>query len=230
MNKITPILLVLAIAAAVFFAYKLKSSSGGTRPSIASAGAGDTNLQSELNQVRQEFMQRKNVESHQAAPANQVAMAQEIQDLKQSNQELEKIITNVAAAQAAPVSQPAASPTPVPQPPTPAPAPAPEPTGPLNAQRLGLQVVDMNEFRQMNRRQGTMPAEGAAIIDINPDGAGAISGLQLGDIIVQLNGQVVTDPASLDAACTGLIPGSAAPITINRTEGLMNLNLIVPTN
>lgn len=228
MNKITSTLLVMAVAAAAFFAYKWKSSSGGTNGPATSVAGSDTNLQSELNQVRQEFLQRKNVESHQAAPASQVAMAQEIKDLQQSNQELEKIITNTAATRPAPVPPPTVETAPKPQPAVPT-VPRPQ-NGPLDARRLGLRVVDMNEFRSLNLRQGTMPAAGAAIVEMDPDGAATLSGLQVGDVIIQLSGQVVTDPTSFDAACGQLIPGSAAPITLNRTEGLTTLTLIVPSN
>jgi serine protease Do len=59
-----------------------------------------------------------------------------------------------------------------------------------------LSGLSDEERQQLNLPEGT---QGAVITGLRPDGAAAAQGLRVGDVITQVDGAQVTDPAAVDA-------------------------------
>jgi len=70
--------------------------------------------------------------------------------------------------------------------------------GKVDSKGLGATLSGLSdeERQQLNLPEGT---QGAVITGLRPDGAAAAQGLRVGDVITQVDGTQVTDPAAVDA-------------------------------
>jgi S1-C subfamily serine protease len=88
---------------------------------------------------------------------------------------------------------------------------------------LGIQVASVDP---VVAAQNNLPVDyGAYIASITPGGPAARAGLKVGDIIVQIDNQSVSDAASLGDALLNSSPGSTVQIHIYRGNQQMNVTV-----
>lgn len=93
---------------------------------------------------------------------------------------------------------------------------------------IGMGVVGMNEFRLMNWRRGTLPTEGAAVIELLPGGTAGAAGLQPGDIITSLDGEPVDSAEMLDEKLSAMVPGRVTTLVVDRDRVEVVVSLLIP--
>jgi serine protease Do len=74
---------------------------------------------------------------------------------------------------------------------------------------------------------GLPNSNGALLTQVAPGQPAARAGLQGGDVIVEFNGQPVTDSDALVGMVVGTRPGTSVPVTIYRDKKRQNLNVTV---
>ncbi len=86
---------------------------------------------------------------------------------------------------------------------------------------VGLQAITPGEEQAFGLRPGQ---SGVAISEVlSPDSPGAKAGLQVGDVVVGVNGTPITDVNSLRLQIAGMAPGSRADLKIIRNGQEMNV-------
>jgi serine protease Do len=93
-------------------------------------------------------------------------------------------------------------------------------------EKLKIAVIDMTK---QQRDQLQVKAGGALIADIE-QGPAYSAGLRVGDVILQLNNQEVSNKAKFDELAKTLKPGKTVPILIQRQGGPLFLAMKVPTD
>jgi Do/DeqQ family serine protease len=69
------------------------------------------------------------------------------------------------------------------------------------------------------RSLGLNLPQGALVADLWPDGPAARAGLRQGDVVLQADGQLLADAASLSYAIGAHRPGDAIPLVVRRADG-----------
>ena len=86
---------------------------------------------------------------------------------------------------------------------------------------IGVQIADVTpdnaKFFQMNK------AEGALVSEVQPDAPGAKAGLRTGDVITELDGQVVTDAGQLQMLVGQKRPGDTIHLSLMRDSKSANI-------
>jgi Do/DeqQ family serine protease len=72
---------------------------------------------------------------------------------------------------------------------------------------------------EMARSFGLASPQGVLAADLWPDGPAARAGVARGDVIVQVNGQAVNDPTSLNYAVATLAPGASVNLLVRKAGG-----------
>ncbi|MEO8026406.1 MAG: DegQ family serine endoprotease [Bryobacteraceae bacterium] len=85
---------------------------------------------------------------------------------------------------------------------------------------LGVQVQPVTA--DMAKVFGLQKAEGAIVADVTPDSPAAKSGLQRGDVIVDLNGARVEDSRQLSLSISQMAPGTNVKVTLQRDGKMMD--------
>ncbi|MEO5330508.1 MAG: PDZ domain-containing protein [Magnetococcus sp. YQC-5] len=67
------------------------------------------------------------------------------------------------------------------------------------------------------------PTGGVAVTRIAPNGPGERAGMQIGDMIVSLNGQSVSSPRAMSRILRGFLPGDLVEVTINRNGQMIDV-------
>jgi S1-C subfamily serine protease len=78
---------------------------------------------------------------------------------------------------------------------------------------FGLKVADADKMAQ---KQGTIPVFGAVIGEVSPGSLGEKAGLNVGDVITQINISRVSNADDLQKALQGLSPGNIVTIMFLR--------------
>jgi S1-C subfamily serine protease len=86
---------------------------------------------------------------------------------------------------------------------------------------VGVASVDANVQAQDNLSVD----HGALIVSLTPGGAAASSGLQVGDVIVQINSSAVNDVASLSDALSTHNPGDTVAVHVYRGSQQLTINV-----
>lgn len=90
---------------------------------------------------------------------------------------------------------------------------------------LGVSLQPVN--RRLAKAYGLTRPQGAAIVKVSPDGPAAKGGIQVGDVILEFNGQDVPTAASLPAM-VGIAPvGSTVSVVVWRDGKRENLNVVL---
>ncbi len=79
---------------------------------------------------------------------------------------------------------------------------------------LGVVIQDVTP--QLAKAFGADQPKGALVGDVTPDGPGAGAGLQKGDIILEVNGEPITDSRALKLKIGGLAPGTSVKLKVFR--------------
>ncbi len=74
---------------------------------------------------------------------------------------------------------------------------------------------------------GTPETRGAVVVTVSADSPAAKAGLRIGDIIVQVDGKVVTDPRSLRNRTVALAVGVDTPVKIYRQGALQTVKVTI---
>lgn len=156
-------------------------------------------MESELKSVRAQMVRQREMtaEAHQ----------RQIQILMRENDSLQLLLTKqMSSTTGVAVSEPAIQVEVV----------EPEVVEEEDADVMGITVVDMNEYRQLNWRMGTMPAAGAAVVEIVAGSPAMTAGIQVGDIVVNLDNTTIDGPGMFNQIVGALLPGSATRVTLDR--------------
>lgn len=86
---------------------------------------------------------------------------------------------------------------------------------------VGVTSVDANVQAQDNLSVD----HGALIVSLTPGGAAASAGLQVGDVIVQINNTAVTDTTSLSSALLAHNPGDTVAVHVYRGSQQLTINV-----
>lgn len=70
---------------------------------------------------------------------------------------------------------------------------------------------------------------GALITSVTPGSGAAKGGLQVGDVVTQVNGDAVTDPNALRLRISRTAPGSTVHLTVQRPEGAKQVDITLGT-
>jgi serine protease DegQ len=90
---------------------------------------------------------------------------------------------------------------------------------------VGVEVQDLSP--ELAESFSLKNAEGALIAGVLKGGPADVGGVRPGDILLAVNGQAVTDSASLLNLIAALKPGEAARLTVARKQQSLNLNIQV---
>jgi S1-C subfamily serine protease len=77
--------------------------------------------------------------------------------------------------------------------------------------------------------QPTGVGPGAVIVEVTPGSGAADGGLQVGDVIVAVDGVAITDPTSLGAAIAGFQPGDTITVTVERGASTQEFTVTLGT-
>ncbi len=99
--------------------------------------------------------------------------------------------------------------------------------GRLRRGYLGVRSQPVELSAQVQTALGREQAVGLLMAGIEKDSPAAAGGLMVGDILVGLNGQVITDPDELVSRLTGSLVGSPASVEILRGGQRMQLTIVV---
>ncbi len=86
-----------------------------------------------------------------------------------------------------------------------------------------LGATIQNVTPAMAKAFGMQAPGGALIADVSADSPAAEAGLKPGDIIMSMNGQTVTDSASLRLQVSETAPGTSVPMTVRRGESTLKV-------
>jgi S1-C subfamily serine protease len=95
----------------------------------------------------------------------------------------------------------------------------------IHTGRAGLNVSVASVDPMVQEQLGLAVDHGALIRSITPGGAAAKAGLQVGDVIVQVNNQPVTDAATLSDILVNENPGNTVSVKIYRGNQQMTVNV-----
>ena len=87
---------------------------------------------------------------------------------------------------------------------------------------LGVQVQDVT--RSLQRARNLPTEEGALINSVEPDSPADRNGLRRGDVIVEVDGQKISDSGDLIRVVRGLEPGNRVRITLWRSGSLRTVS------
>ncbi len=228
MNKTLAFLFVIAMTAAGIFVVKWQNAEArielaarkAARESKAVVAPPATNqrglqevqrLEAELQSLRLQMVNQRELDA--------VTHQHEIEILTKENQSLQTLLSNqlnlakVARATPAPPKVEEIE---------------PEPIAPVDDNPAGLTVVDMYQFRQLNWRQGTMPASGAGVISVDPGSPAMVAGIQVGDILVSVGNTTIDGPGTFNEAIAQLLPGSATQVALSRNRSELVVVLLKP--
>lgn len=93
-------------------------------------------------------------------------------------------------------------------------------------EKLGLGLADPSQ--ELRHYYGLENSRGALVETITPGGPAAVAGLQIGDLIIEANGQVVEDVAGLRRVIAGLPSGTALRLLLQRGNRLLYTVIKVP--
>jgi serine protease Do len=86
-----------------------------------------------------------------------------------------------------------------------------------------IQQVDANIARQFNVKV----REGALVRSVMPNSPAEKAGIEPGDVILKLNGQAITDPASLQGVVEQLVVGKSYPLEVTRDGKRQTLTVAI---
>lgn len=92
--------------------------------------------------------------------------------------------------------------------------------------KLGLGLVDLSP--ELQRRYRLEDSRGALVAAITPGGPGATAGLQVGDLIIEADGRVVVDVASLRRMAAKVPAGKVLRLLLQRRNQLLYTVIKVP--
>jgi putative serine protease PepD len=78
------------------------------------------------------------------------------------------------------------------------------------------QTIDRPYLGVVTGRVSPTSPDGAVVRSVRPGGPGQRGGLQIGDVIVGLNGRRIDDPADVSAAIEGQAPGDVVTVQVQR--------------
>ena len=92
----------------------------------------------------------------------------------------------------------------------------------LGKPRMGITVTSMNTASQAVS-SGALP-KGVYVLEIEPGSPAEASGLQVGDIIVDVNDNVITNTDQLNGIIEGMSEGDVLQVKVYRVPGIEGLN------
>ncbi|MGC1301379.1 MAG: Do family serine endopeptidase [Caulobacteraceae bacterium] len=92
---------------------------------------------------------------------------------------------------------------------------------------LGVRVTGVNA--ESARSLGLEKPEGVLIAEVYPGGAAARAGLQVGDLLLSVDGQSVSDQASVNYVISTHRPGETVTLQIRRSGAPRSLSVVVST-
>ncbi len=98
-------------------------------------------------------------------------------------------------------------------------------TGRVNRGRLGVTVQMLNQT--LASSFGLPKPDGALISAVDPAGPAGQAGLQPGDVILAINGVLVTDSTTLPSQVAGIKPGTKAALQIWRDKAKKNVTVTI---
>jgi Do/DeqQ family serine protease len=90
---------------------------------------------------------------------------------------------------------------------------------------LGAYVQEVNDARA--RRFGLPSARGAVITDITPTGSAYLGGLEVGDVLTEINGVAINSRADMQEQLSRYRPGQRVRVTYVRHERTRKLTLLL---
>jgi serine protease DegQ len=99
-------------------------------------------------------------------------------------------------------------------------------TGTVSRGYLGVSMGDINE-RVIQEFALQKNVRGAFVIAVVNDGPGARAGLQLEDVIIEINGKPVADQTETIAAISATQPGATIPVKVNRRGTTVELSVTI---
>jgi serine protease Do len=93
--------------------------------------------------------------------------------------------------------------------------------GKVEHARIGIGITDVTP--ENAKFFGGSTAMGAVVTQVDPDSPGAKAGLQIGDVITEINGEKVNDSGELQVFVTQQRPGTKVELTILRNGKRMNM-------
>jgi putative serine protease PepD len=78
------------------------------------------------------------------------------------------------------------------------------------------QTIDRPYLGVVTGRVSPTQPDGAVVRSVRPGGPGQRGGLQVGDVIVGMNGRPVNDPADVSSAIQGQVPGDTVTVQVRR--------------
>ena len=78
---------------------------------------------------------------------------------------------------------------------------------------------------ELQQQYGLSRSSGLLIAEVAPNSPAAAAGLQQGDIIVEVDGQEITDSANLATLVRGMKPGDQVQLTIDRNGQEQNVTV-----
>ena len=96
-------------------------------------------------------------------------------------------------------------------------------TGKVTRGYLGVSVQDITS--ELNTAMKIGQTRGALVGEVDPKGPAAKSGLEPGDVIVEMNGKPIEDSRALRLLVSGMAPGSQINLRVLRNGQTRNVNL-----
>ena len=97
--------------------------------------------------------------------------------------------------------------------------------GKVTRGRIGVNITAVQ--REAVELFGLPNTQGAVVASVEPDGPAALGGLEPGDVIVEYNGDLVTDTSDLQSRVTRTAPGTEVPITVMREQERTTLEVTI---
>jgi serine protease Do len=97
--------------------------------------------------------------------------------------------------------------------------------GKVTRGRIGVNITAVQ--REAVELFGLPNTQGAVVASVEPDGPAALGGLEPGDVIVEYNGDLVTDTSDLQSKVTRTVPGTEVPITVMREQERTTLEVTI---
>jgi serine protease Do len=99
--------------------------------------------------------------------------------------------------------------------------------GKVSRGRIGVSVDRRPITADLAANYGLPTRNGAIVSDVVPGGPAATAGVRIEDVIVEFNGQPVTDDNRLVSIVTRTAPGTTVPVKLYRDRKLMTVNVKV---